>query len=471
MDWFESLSADYPLQIAPDPILGHVRFMLIEFSLQNFRSYRTRQTLNLVASNYDKSLPENVMPLELKGLGKIGLLKAVALYGPNAGGKSNLIKGLQLLCWLVRFSATEVSPNQGLPDEAFALRPNSKDEPTVFEVTFIAEGVRYEFAVAVSSSRVVEERLVAYPEGRAQVWYDRSWSEESGQYEWSPANPTDFRRDPGIVEKTRPNALFLSAAAQWNNGQVLPVYRWFSERLKFLNLSATGSVDHTFTARLISQSAEFRRQVATLLRSADIGLLDVESQEVEAPRDVFRKAMEMLEQETGRQLFPKSQWNLSFHHGGADGQSFRMDQDHESAGTLRFFSLIGPISDVVANRLVAGIDELDTSLHPTLVAESLRLLFRSSVQNPGAQLIFTTHNPLLLDTTLLRRDQIWFADKDNEGASFLYPLTDYKPRSDELLVRGYMSGRYGAVPFIPRGLIVEDAPAALEPSKEPVHAS
>jgi len=445
--------------------------MLIEFSLQNFRSYRTRQTLNLVASNYDKSLPENVIGLELKGLGKIGLLKALALYGPNAGGKTTVLEALRFMVWLVRFSATGMAPDEEFPDESFALDPECKDEPVIFETTFVSEGVRYELAIALSRKRVLQERLVAYPEGRAQVWYDREWSEESGRYEWSPANPVEFRRDPGIVEKTRPNALFLSTAAQWNNEEIMPVYRWFSERLKFLDLGVNGRLDHEFTARVVGHSAENRRQVSSLLRSADVGLVDVEAREVEVARDVFRRAMEVVERETGKQLVPKSQWNVTFHHGGAHGQAFRMGQDRESAGTLRFFSLIGPIVDLVTNRLVAGIDELDTSLHPVLVAESLRLLFRSSVENPGAQLIFTTHNPLLLDTTLLRRDQIWFADKDNEGASFLYPLTDYKPRTDESLVRGYMSGRYGAVPFIPRGLIVEDAPAALEPSKEPVHAS
>jgi hypothetical protein len=114
---------------------------------------------------------------------------------------------------------------------------------------------------------------------------------------------------------------------------------------------------------------------------------------------------------------------------------------------------------------------LDTSLHPSLVAELLRLFFQSTSMNPGAQLIFTTHNPLLLDITLLRRDQVWFADKDHEGASFLYPLTDYKPRADESLVRGYLSGRYGAVPFIPKGL-TEGATLAdnTSPAKEASNA-
>jgi AAA15 family ATPase/GTPase len=99
------------------------------------------------------------------------------------------------------------------------------------------------------------------------------------------------------------------------------------------------------------------------------------------------------------------------------------------------------------------VDELETSMHPLMVRELLRLFF-SIKENPnGAQILFTTHNPLLLDATLLRRDQVWFTDKDADGEAHLYPLTDYGPRKGESLVRGYLSGRYGAVPFVPAGLL------------------
>ncbi|MCX6902550.1 MAG: ATP-binding protein [Verrucomicrobia bacterium] len=435
--------------------------MIIEFTVQNYRSFKKEQTLNLAASNYDKSLPENVMVVDLPGLQELRLVKAAALYGPNAGGKTNVLRALAFLQWLVVNSATGLRPGAKLPSESFRLDPETESEPTILTLTFVAENIRYELAVAVSPDRIVQERLVAWPAGRAQVWYDRVWDAEAKSYGWSPAQPTDFKRDPGIVEKTRENALFLSTAALWNNAQVASVYRWFERQLRFLNLAAGGGVDHAFTAKLMEQSPETRIALQRLLRMADLGVAGVDAKERDIPEDNFRKAFTSIEKELGQEILPRKTWEISFQHEGKEGKVVSLPWPLESAGTCRFFSLLGPGADVVANRYVICIDELDTSLHPLLVAELLRLFFKSTEENPGAQLLVTTHNPLLLDITLLRRDQVWFADKDHEGASFLYPLTDYKPRVDESLARGYLSGRYGAVPFIPKGLVAEN-PAALE---------
>ena len=181
-------------------------------------------------------------------------------------------------------------------------------------------------------------------------------------------------------------------------------------------------------------------------------------------------------------LLPERFWQVTFQHEGKDGEHFPINWWNESAGTRRFFSVLGPWLELVHSGSVLGpwealvnkgqvlcVDELETSLHPSLAAELLRLLFKLTSAQSRSQLLFTTHNPLLLDMTLLRRDQVWFADKNQEGESFLYPLTDYKPRADESLVRGYLSGRYGAVPFIPRGLVVSE-PDDVMP-KEVEHAS
>ncbi len=407
------------------------------------------------------------MAADLPGLQELRLVKAAALYGPNAGGKTNLLLALQFLQWLVVDSATRLKPGDRFPPESFRLDPETEVEPTILTLTFAAEKVRYELAVAVSPDRVVQERLVAYPAGRAQVWYDRVWNAEANAYDWSPTQPTDFKRDPGIVEKTRENALFLSTAAQWNNAQVAPVYRWFASHLRFLSLSAGSGLDPGLTAKLMERSPETRTAVQGLMRTADLGVAGVNVNERDIPEDNFRRAFVSVEKELGRELLPRKKWEISFQHEAKEGKVVSLPWSLESAGTCRFFTLLGPGVDVVANHYVVCIDELDTSLHPSLVAELLRLFFKSTVKNPGAQMLFSTHNPLLLDTTLLRRDQVWFADKDREGASFLYPLTDYKPRVDESLVRGYLSGRYGAVPFIPKGLVAESPVTTEQQSEKP----
>jgi len=431
--------------------------MIIEFSVQNHRSFRKEQTLNLVASNYDKTLSENLIE-PVHGLADTRLVKAAALYGPNAGGKTNVLLALRFLRWLVVESATGQKPDARLPAEPFRLNRESAEAPTTLELTFLTGDLRCELAVAVTAQRVVQERLVAYPNGRARVWYDRVWNEETKRYDWSPEKPTDFHRDPGIVEKTRENALFLSTAAQWNNTQVAPVYQWFAKNLQFMNLSPEGAqLSHELTAQMVNDSGEVRKFIAGVLRSADLGLTDVEAatQSPDANAEKFFETMRNLAGLSGHtlNLFPEKSWQITFQHAGAEGKNFPINWTDESAGTRRFFSVLGPWLTAIQNGQVLCVDELETSLHPSLAAELLRLLFKLTNAQRRSQLLFTTHNPLLLDMTLLRRDQIWFADKNQEGESFLYPLTDYKPRADESLVRGYLSGRYGAVPFIPRGLI------------------
>lgn len=444
--------------------------MIIEFRVQNHRSIREEQVLSFGASNYDKSLPQNLIDPELPGLPDDRFVRAVALYGPNAGGKTNLLSALRFLKWLVTESAAGQKPEEALPTDPFRLDETSGTEPTHLEIHFVAGDVRYEFAVAVTRERIVQERLVAFPNGRAQVWYDRVWNGETGTYEWFPERSADFVRDAGIVEKTRSNALFLSTAAQWNNQQLAPVYQWFSERLEFLSLGAGAHFSHNTTAQLISGSGTEHSVVARLLQAADLGLMDVEARHESPDGDALRFVGVMREvfsrMGAPQAALPDRVWQVTFQHAGRDGKVFPIDWNQQSAGTQRFFSVLGPWLRAFALGRILCVDELETSLHPVLAMELLRLLFREAGSEHRSQLIFTTHNPLLLDLTLLRRDQVWFADKNPQGETFLYPLTDYRPRSDESLVRGYMSGRYGGIPFIPNGLIPEGSPGPASKAKE-----
>ncbi len=426
----------------------------------------------MVASNYDKSLPGNLITVDLPGLPETRLIKAAAVYGPNAGGKTNLLLALRFLRWLVIESATGQKPEAQLPTEPFRLDHEAIEMPTVMELTFVAGKTRFELAVAVTKQRIVQERLVAYPNGKAQTWYDRVWNEDAKYFDWTPVKSADFNLDPGIIERTRENALFLSTAAQWNNAQVAPIYQWFSNTLKFINLGLDlMPLSHVPTAELVNRSGNARKFITDVLRLADLGLTDIESnqQTFDGDAERFLGLMRNFAREAGApfDLFPDRVWQITFQHTGKGGENFPIAWDNESAGTRRFFSFLGPWLSAIQSSSVFCVDELETSLHPTLAAELLRLLFKLTNKEHQCQLLFTTHNPLLLDMTLLRRDQIWFADKNNEGESFLYPLTDYKPRADESLVRGYLSGRYGAVPFIPHGLMA--GPQEKSELKEVAH--
>lgn len=197
-------------------------------------------------------------------------------------------------------------------------------------------------------------------------------------------------------------------------------------------------------------------RIVELLRSADVGVIEANTSErpltqQELERQFHPEVIAQIQTSGGSIKGRKTEFNLL--HKTEDGADAALDfKTEESAGTRRFFSLLGPWLDILDNGYTVFIDEIDTSLHPLLVHELLKLLFCPKNNPKGAQIVFTTHNPVFLDQTLLRRDQIWFTEKDETGATTLYPLTDYKPRGEEALAKRYLAGVYGGIPFLPEGL-------------------
>lgn len=428
--------------------------MLIEFKVTNFRSIREEQVFSLVANNADKDLAPCVIERALPGLSGVNYLKGAAIYGANASGKSNIINAASFLSTLVKRSATKLQPGDVTGAEPFKLDRESPHKPSEFEITFVAEGTRYLFGLVLTPKRVLEEYLVSYPKGVPQKWYYRRYNEENNNYIWEKPS-TLFKSDKSLQGKTRENNLFLSVGSHWNHPQLIPVFNWFKNNLRFLPLNADALVHPRFTASLLTKQTHHDR-ILNLLRSADIGVADAKIQENEISIDDLRKNLPpslIAEIEASGELKPGKEVEINLTH-KADGidpvpLSF---ENEESAGTRRFFALIGPWTDILDNGYTVFIDEIETSLHPILVKELLKLLFCSENNPKGAQVIFTTHNPVLLDNTLMRRDQIWFTEKLPSGATNLYPLLDYQPRKGEARSKGYLAGRYGGIPFLPEGL-------------------
>jgi hypothetical protein len=428
--------------------------MILQFSVSNYRCFRKLQTFNLAASSQDKSLPDNCIATDLPGLAGKRWIKGMALYGANASGKTTILEALETLAELVKNSARMTDPKEPITQiEPFALCPSQPESPTAFAVAFVAEGVRYEYRVAATRERIWHESLRAFPKKVEQLWFSRDWQAESGTYQWSPERPTGFQRDPQLEGYTLSNMLFLSKAVASNRLELEPVFRWFKQRLIFLDLSARSRFGTRFTLKRIQEETLVHDRIVELLRHADLGVTNARVIE-ERPLEKEIEKMFMNVPAEARERMLKERWlKPELAHRGSGGAELPLPWDSESAGTHRLFGLAGPWLDILANGYTVCVDELETSMHPLMVRELLRLFF-SEKENPnGAQILFTTHNPLLLDATLLRRDQIWFTDKDAEGEAYLYPLTDYSPRKGESLVRGYMSGRYSAVPFIPGGLL------------------
>lgn len=435
--------------------------MIIDFSVKNFRSFRDEQRISFVANNRDKSLPENLIDPRLAGkeFESLRLLKGLAVYGANAAGKSNVLHALRFLAHMVENSVTELDEGDPTGVEPFLLDEKTPNQPSEFLLRFVVEGIRYHFVLILNQQRVLFEALSAFPKGREQVWYERSWDDEKEAYEWEPARPTDYKRDPNLIKYTRGNALFLSTAVKLNDEQLKPLYLWFKDKMQFLRLNADfPPLSPGFTARQIMKDSNSRAAITRLLRHADIGVLSAKASERELQRDDLPTNMP---QDLIERILKEKHLEITLGHQGNMGREFPLEWNDESSGTQKFFALAGPWLDILKNGYWAGLDEIESSMHPSMVGALLRLVFSNRINPLGAQLLFTTHNPLLLDTQIMRRDQVWFADKDDEGMTHLYPLTDYKPRNKESLVRGYMAGRYGAVPFIPEGLLGENEEAVL----------
>lgn len=420
--------------------------MLIEFRVSNFKSIREEQVFSLVASSDKKSCEENVIKRdELLGMKGLRYLKGAAVYGANASGKSTLVQALQFMAEYVKNCATDMKPDQPTGRNPFRLDNTSAQEPTTFEVTFVANKVRYQYGVSLNDVEVIEEYLIAYPKGSAQKWFHRGGE---GDDEW--ATSSYFKGHTGLQEKTRKNALFLSVGAVWNHPQLTPVYEWFSGQLKFLGLSCFEFLSPTFTLDRIAQNDEDKGRIWKLMQAADLGLRGVMIEDLVTPAEQFRQEHPDLVVPDNVENVKELLSLLFEHHVG--NEKFYIEHAEESAGTRRFFSMVGPWLDILANGYTVFVDEIDTSLHPILTREILKMLFSDEFNPNGAQVVFTTHNPTLLDQNLIRRDQVWFTEKDQKAATHLYPLTDYSPRQGEALAKGYLAGRYGAIPFIDGGL-------------------
>ncbi|WP_300452480.1 ATP-binding protein [Accumulibacter sp.] len=427
--------------------------MLIEFGVANFRSIRTRQKLSMVASPDATHLQRNVSPGQNK---ELRLLRSAVIYGANAAGKSNLLRAVETFRQLVQNSATGFQEGYAIPVTPFLFAEEAScAEPSEFEIIFTADdGVRYHYSCAASSERVFKEWLVAYPRGRAQRWFEREYDAGSkAQRWWFGPNFSAERAERKVWHDfTRDNALFLSTAIQLNNAQLRPVFNWITQKLIVL---VPGVVMNPFLSLNLLRDVDEHEQIMRFMRAADIGIDRLELLEEDSPSapagklppGAVRLHFEIGLPSGSSPQTPKRLRVLAWHKRADSREEVALDIDQESDGTQKLFEFSGGWLRALEWGATLLVDELDRSLHPH-ITRFLVGLFHSRKNDKNAQLVFTTHDTTLLDTELLRRDQIWFVEKDKQGSSSLYSLLEYSPRKDEALERGYLKGRYGAIPFI-----------------------
>jgi AAA15 family ATPase/GTPase len=411
--------------------------MLLRFSVANHLSIKNAQALSLTASSL-KDAEEGLIDCATAPGGRA--LPAVVIYGANASGKTNVVAALRFLRSAVLFSHSRGEPGGGVQRSPFALDPACAEAPTTLTADFVVEGVRYHYGFEASDEAFEREWLYAFPSGRRQVLFER----ESARFTFGRGLRG---RNRTISDLTRPNSLFLSAAAQNDHEQLSKVVEFFQSINSDTAISVPGGA-----VSMIFSDDDVDARVVDFLSNIGTGVIDYQRREREIRHEIqmIQQELVSLIQRHLKDFDPEKRnkrFTVELAHRGSDGSKVFFDLDRESAGTRRLLILLTKVFRSFDRGVPLVVDELDASLH-TQACEAVLALFSSRANNPkGAQLIATTHDTNLLRSPLLRRDQIWFTEKDAEGATHLYPLTDIRTRQGDNIERGYLQGRYGAIPF------------------------
>ncbi|SCF31006.1 AAA family ATPase [Micromonospora chokoriensis] len=430
--------------------------MLLSFRFANHRSFRDEQQLNLTPA-YRTDEHEHAV-------------RVAGIFGANASGKSNCLDALAFMRRFVIFSDRDVEPGLGVAREPYLMTAEALEAPSHYVVDLDLNGVRHTYGFTLDNDAVLDEWLYHYPLKRKRRVFERNgdtfaWGEDSNQR-------LLLER---IAEVTAPTALFVSTVVRFDHRQAAPegdplraVYRWFQRMFTRSQPHVGGSYRSGWP-----QSDASRRTLVELLRAADVGIVDVvevattvtdEQPALFRPSDLAANERRMLR--NARNRASRERRRLTFAHQGPAGE-VQFELAEESTGTQQLLGLAIEAADVLSQGGTMCVDEIDASLHPLLTAKLIGL-FQSAASNPRhSQLIFTSHDAALLGTIdteeILHRDEIWFAEKDADGASTLYPLTEFKPRKEgENRQRRYLNGNYGAVPDLSTYLF-EQALAARGP--------
>jgi AAA15 family ATPase/GTPase len=398
--------------------------MLLRFSAANHLSIRDRQELSLAASSR-KDTEEGLINCTFVQSGR--LLPTAIIYGANASGKSNFITALKYMCGAVRFSHSKGEPGKGVPRNPFKLDPTCAKAPSTFDADFVVDGVRYHYGFKASDKALDAEWLYSFSKNRRQMLFERT----SKGFEFGRGLRG---RNRVISDLTRPNSLFLSAAIQNGHQQLSKVGVFFQS----LHVDTPTSTTEEMLSWQLAKDGIDKRTIK-FLTNIGTGVVNYRLQKSKHGKDFVKYIKENLD------LDPESYVELA--HTGRNNKEVYFSIGEESAGTQRLLPLLDMVFRALDEGAVLVIDELDAHLH-TQACEAVMELFSSPMTNPnGAQLIATTHDTNLLRSALLRRDQVWFTEKDAKGATHLYPLTDIRTRKGDNIAKGYLQGRYGAIPF------------------------
>lgn len=406
------------------------RKMLLQFSVKNFRTFKDKATLSLIASNYDKDTRahDNIVINDYFGL---RLLKSAVIYGANASGKSKLLDAFAFMRNFIINSSKESQKGEVINIEPYRLDQKSKDEPTEFEIVFLHNKTLFRYGFEATKESIISEWFYYKPKTKEVELFYR----EGNEYKIHSKN---FSKGDTVVKEglVRDNALLVSVAAQFNEKNAIEVLAWF-EKNRIISGLYEGEYRDNTVNKLSNQLN--KDKVLRFLKAADIGIEDLEILTINS--GPFK------ESPFSTVLIIKNTYDDKNKTGTTP---FFLSLD-ESEGTRKYFYILGPVIDALEDGGILVVDELDSKLHPNLVCKIVSLFNSKEFNKHNAQLIFNTHDTNLLSSGLFRRDQIWFTNKNKFGEAKLYSLADFKSgevRKTESFEENYIRGKYGAVPFL-----------------------
>lgn len=421
--------------------------MLLEFTVRNFLSIKEEVTLNMVASKDTFRIEENTVVYE-NGKNEKRALNIGVLYGANASGKTNILKAMSFVSFFINKSH-EMQQGRKIPRVPFKLDSNSLKEPSEFRILFVHEGIKYLYMFSVTETEVTEEYLYYYPNGRQSTIFER----KDDEYKFT----SDIERQTELKEKFHSkNKLFLATESLWEYEKAKAPFKWLSEYFDVF-------IDHedleAYTGGAMVESDEINDYVKKYMRYADMDIEDIDVQVKKKSDILSSEIFKMLSDEAKADIIKTLDeektgvLDIKTLHRGVDEKGNAIDiyfnLGQESEGTKKYFGILGPIISVLMNGYTLVIDELDIRLHTLLVMKLVELFLDPEINKNNAQLIFSTHDTNLLDIDVLRRDQIWFVEKKEDKSTDLYSLYDFGGvRKSEKIEKGYLQGKYGAIPYL-----------------------
>lgn len=427
--------------------------MLIEFRFKNYRSFRDEAVLSMEATGLG-AFKNCLIPIS----STVKLLPAVAIYGKNGGGKSNVIRAFWLAVQFIRNAQRTQHERAAIPVNPFALNDYSKDEPTEFDFEYTIGNVKYWYGFSATREKIFSEYLYHAPKGQKAMIFSRTGQNFTFTEEKAKRSL--------IGEMVAENQLFFSVACTMNDNSCIAAMRWFRDQVFF-------SRDYSDIPRQLIEYSEDKnmlKAISDYAKAADLGIQDMqfefkndEIQDAESFPDNVPEGIKAALVQFMRALSDAST-NGDIHlkmgevsakasHLGQNrnGQkeSYSLDLSDESDGTRKLMAIAPAIESALHNGGILLVDVLERELHPMLV-NYIVAKFQSKASNPnGAQIVFTTHNTELMNLELLRKDQIYFVDKrDTDGASELYAISEFSTRTTDNIRKGYLVGKYGATPDI-----------------------